>query len=613
MNIFRSSRNKFATARGTSLAPAVCDGRRDKPLLLRIIAAIAVVLVGASFGIVGGSPAFASNVGSVTFAGSSPTTGAVASWTVGFTTAGQGALGPNGTITAKFPSAFTMPTNPVVTLGNAAVFKCSATAAASGGTVTVTLGNSGGTCAIPKNNPVTLAIGGITNPAAATYAASNFTVATSSETSPIPVSSPIIIEGPPAQLAFFQQPVGAVGGAALTTQPKVIVRDGNGNTVTTDVSTVTLSIATSTPVSGGPGTLSGCSQSEASGVITFSGCRINTVGTGYKLHAVDASLTAPDSTAFNVTVGPAAQLAFAVTPQPTGTAGSPVTSLQAFVQDAGGNTITAGTGSTDTITLAIATGPAGGTFNSVSTTYTNVAASSGVATFTGVVFNTAGSYTLTASDTTPGDTGFTTATSSAIVISAAAANKLVYVQGPSDASAGSVISPAITVQVQDQYGNAVAGAGVGVTLGLTAGAIDSGASATTNGVGRATFSGVIINTAAAGLTLTASATGLTATPASAPFNVTVAVSNGAVLTDTASDGAGSGVNTVGYFRCSGYSGSCTSANWTPIGSSTSSSGSYLVTWTGQPANGPYRLVVVGTDNLINASQPSASIPVTVTN
>ncbi len=61
--------------------------------------------------------------------------------------------------------------------------------------------------------------------------------------------------------------------------------------------------------------------------------------------------------------------------------------------------MTSGTGSTDTITLSLATKPTGGAFNSATNTYTNVAAVNGTATFAGVVFNTAGSYTITATDT----------------------------------------------------------------------------------------------------------------------------------------------------------------------------------------------------------------------
>ena len=81
---------------------------------------------------------------------------------------------------------------------------------------------------------------------------------------------------------------------------------------------------------------------------------------------------------------------------------------------------TGNTGSTDTITLSLATKPTGGAFSSGSTTYTNVAAVNGTATFSPVALNnTAGSYTFTATDTQSGDTGVTSVTSTpATVITA---------------------------------------------------------------------------------------------------------------------------------------------------------------------------------------------------
>jgi hypothetical protein len=190
---------------------------------------------------------------------------------------------------------------------------------------------------------------------------------------------------------------------------------------------------------------------------------------------------------------------------------------------------------------------------------------------------------------------------------------MAFIQGPSNGFAGTALSPAITVQVQDQNGNAVSASGISITLTPSAGVIDAGSTATTNSSGRATFSAVTINATALGLTLTASGGGLTSTGASSVFNVTVAVANGALLTDTTTDGSGSGVKSVAYYYCTGYSGSCTSSNWTAIGSSITAAGNYQVSWTSQPANGAYRVVAAGTDNVTNTSLPAASVPVTVAN
>ncbi len=98
--------------------------------------------------------------------------------------------------------------------------------------------------------------------------------------------------------------------------------------------------------------------------------------------------------------------------------------------------------------------------------------------------------------------------------------------------------------------------------------------------------------------------------------VSVLVHNGATLTDAASD-AGSGVGSVSYYYCPSANFTtltCTSSTpWTLIGTSSSTS-PYSVAWTGQPANGDYVVVAVGTDNVLNTdATPSGSIRVTVSN
>lgn len=214
----------------------------------------------------------------------------------------------------------------------------------------------------------------------------------------------------------------------------------------------------------------------------------------------------------------------------------------------------------------------------------------------------------TSSDTTPDSP------SSAITITAGAASKLAFVQGPTSGYVGTPLTPAITVQVQDQVGNPVAGSGTGVTLAIPTGV--SVGSAVTDASGRATFSNVVFNGTALGLTLTASpsaiGSGLTASAPSTAFNITVAVSSGATLAEETSDGTGAGVKSVAYYYCTGHSGACTSTNWTAIGSSTAAT-NYQVTWTSTPTPGAYRVVAVSTDNVSNVSQASGSTPVTVVN
>ena len=561
------------------------------------ITALATVLGTVLALIVGAEVASAAALSNATFTGSSQAANATnTTWTVGFKTGNPSgsALVAGNTVTATFASGFTIPATPPITLGTG-FSNCTATATASSAVVTITLANSGGTCSLPNNTTASLTVGSITNPAPGSYAASSFAVRTTQDNPASPTSN-VVILGPASKLAFTTQPSGGTSGTAFATQPVVTVQDSAGNTVTTDTSSVTLSI-TGSPA-GASLTCTANPKAAASGVATFAGCKIDKAGT-YTLTATDGSLTSAISSSFAVTVGTATKVVFSVQPPATGTAGSALTSFQVAVQDANGNTVS----STDTVALSIATGPAGATFAAGSTT--SVAAVAGVATFSAVKLNTAGTYTFTATDTSR---TLSTATSSpATIISAAAASKLVFVQGPTDVAAGSAFSPAITVQAQDQFGNAVAG--VTVSLTSSAGPLDAGATATTDGTGVATFGSAQINTAAAGLTLTAAASGLTSAT-SGSFNVVVQVSNGATLTDVAAD-TGSGVKSVSYYYCAGFSGACT--NGTLIGTATSAAGNFAVSWNGQPANGAYRLVVVGTDNVTNASLPSASIPVRVSN
>ncbi len=129
-------------------------------------------------------------------------------------------------------------------------------------------------------------------------------------------------------------------------------------------------------------------------------------------------------------------------------------SITVDVEDAGGNLL-----ATDhsNVTLTIATGPTGGSLGGTVT----VAAVDGVATFSNLDLTTAGAYTLTA-----GDGSLTAATSNSFTIAPAAANHLAVVQQPSNITAGGVISPSVTIDVFDAYGNLVTGDTSNVTLAL---------------------------------------------------------------------------------------------------------------------------------------------------
>ena len=140
---------------------------------------------------------------------------------------------------------------------------------------------------------------------------------------------------------------------------------------------------------------------------TFSGLQINTAGT-YTITASDTTrvITTATSSSFTVSAGGASKLG--ITAQPSSIAAGGTTGLTVQVQDQYGNLVSSGTGSTDTISLALNSG----SFNGGTT---SKAAVGGIATFSGLQINTVGTYTLTASDTT--NTGFTSATSSSFTVS----------------------------------------------------------------------------------------------------------------------------------------------------------------------------------------------------
>ena len=109
----------------------------------------------------------------------------------------------------------------------------------------------------------------------------------------------------------------------------------------------------------------------------------------------------PTPTATPTVVSPA-KLAFTI--QPTTNQNIPTNttfSVSVAIEDSNGNTVTSGTGSTDSVTLAIGTNPATGVLSCTNTGGLTVAAVAGVANFTGCSITVAGTgYKLTASDPT---------------------------------------------------------------------------------------------------------------------------------------------------------------------------------------------------------------------
>src|SRR5207253_2109207 len=111
-----------------------------------------------------------------------------------------------------------------------------------------------------------------------------------------------------------------------------------------------------------------------------------------------------------------------------------------------------------------------------------------------------------------------------VTVTSAAADTLAWLVQPSNVAAGAHITPALQVEVRDQFGNRVTAATAGITLAIgtnpSGGALTVTSRNAVNGV--ATFDDASIDKAGSGYTLVASSGGL-GPVTSSPFNVSAAV------------------------------------------------------------------------------------------
>src|SRR5262249_26423027 len=122
----------------------------------------------------------------------------------------------------------------------------------------------------------------------------------------------------------------------------------------------------------------------------------------------------------------------------------------------------------------------------------------------------AGSYTVTAADAGSDSVSFS------LTNDPGPASKLVFGVQPSTTTAGNAISPAVTVKVEDQYGNVVTSDSSNVTIGSSTTAFTTSSTLTVAAKsGVATFSNIDPTTAGTSNTLSASdgsLTGATSNP-----------------------------------------------------------------------------------------------------
>ncbi len=358
---------------------------------------------------------------------------------------------------------------------------------------------------------------------------------------------PLNAAGAAAKLAFIGQPGSTTGGYPISPPPIVAVEDTAGNIVTTDLSQVNLAIKTGSGTVGA--TLSSnCFGAEFYGVVTFSNCSINTVGSNYALVASETGLTPATSNFFNILPPPASQLTFSLVPSGSAPAAVTATSgpYQIQEQDLYGNPVSAvapvtvnlGTSSSGAAgDTPFFSATAGGT---AATAITSVTIPMGATTSPSFYYSdtAAGTPTITGTNATLIDA------TTIPTIGPGAATSLLYT-GPPPAATNTGTRFTVTVAEVDQFGNTVTTDSTS-TVTITANGSGFTCSRTANRVvnGVATFtncgypnSGTYVLTATDGTLTPAAATTAVIGPASklvyttpppsstgagAPFTVVVA-------------------------------------------------------------------------------------------
>ena len=304
----------------------------------------------------------------------------------------------------------------------------------------------------------------------------------------------IVTAAAATQLVVTTAPPGSVSagnGFGLV----VKAEDRNGNVDPTYTGAVTLALAVNPTGAALSGTVA---LNASAGVASFSGLTLNKAGAVVTLGASASGLSPVTTGTITVAAETATQLVVTTPPPGSVTAGSGF-GLVVMAEDGFGNVDPTFTGA---ITLSLATNPNGATLGGTLA----VNASAGVATFSGLTLNKAGTgATLQASGS-----GLSSATTGTLSITAATASQLVVTTAPpGSVTAGKGFG--LVVNAEDPFGNIDTNFASSVTLSLATnpnGATLGGTLAVNASDGVATFSGLTLNKAAAVVTLGASASGL---------------------------------------------------------------------------------------------------------
>jgi uncharacterized delta-60 repeat protein len=253
------------------------------------------------------------------------------------------------------------------------------------GTVTVALANNPGGATLGGTLTATASDGVATfSGLTLTTAASGYTLVAYSNGLSEAVTSAITVTPLAAsQVGITQQPPSSVtAGSGFGLQ--AAIEDQYGNVIATATGTVTVALANNP----GGATLGGTLTATASdGVATFSGLTLTKAATGYTLAVSSSGLSGSTSSAITVTPAAATQLVITQQP-PASVVVNGAFGLVVAVEDTYGNVVTS---ASNNVKVALDNNPKGAKLGGTLT----VAASSGVATFSGLTINKVGTgYTL---------------------------------------------------------------------------------------------------------------------------------------------------------------------------------------------------------------------------
>jgi hypothetical protein len=195
-------------------------------------------------------------------------------------------------------------------------------------------------------------------------------------------SQPFTAAGPATQVTFTNQPGGG-SGPILNPQPVLAVEDAGGNVVSDYTGNVTIAIRLGT---GAPGAVLNGNPKVAvlNGVAIYTDLAINRPGSGFVLTASSGTLTPADSAAFSVSAIPT-RLGFIQQPS-GGQVQTPLSPrLVATILDGTGNTVPSFNGP-----VSVALTPGAGTPGAILGGNTTVGAVNGIATFTDLSIDRAG-------------------------------------------------------------------------------------------------------------------------------------------------------------------------------------------------------------------------------